>query len=128
MPIFEFTDKQLLQGKLVTPGWYRMKIDNVGEASSKDGGSTNYPVEGTVICNADDGTTEFTGVPLTWNFNSKALGFAIGFLSALGVEVEAGKRYDINAAVGKEIDVFIDNDTYQNRLVNRINHKYRPVK
>lgn len=125
MPIIGFTDRDLLRGKVVTPAWYRLKIDAVGEKPSADGGSTNYPVEATVIKNADDGTTEFAGVPIDWNFNSKAIGFAVGFLQSLGVEVQAGKRYDLSAAAGKELDVYVENDTYQGRIMNRVNHKYR---
>ena len=128
MPMIEFSERYILQGKVITPAWYRMRINTVGEATSKDGGSTNYPVDGTVLFNGDTGDKEFTGTPLIWNFNSKALGFATGFLKSLGVEVESGKRYDLKAAEGMEIDVFIENDTYQGRLVNRVNHKYRPIR
>jgi len=128
MPVITFAEKDLLRGKVVTPGWYRVRIDGIGEAPSKDGGSTNYPVEGTILINADNGDSEFAGVPLDWNFNSKAIGFAVGFLQAFGVDVKAGARFDLNAAMGKEIEVFVENDTYQGRLVNRVNHKYRGAK
>jgi hypothetical protein len=128
MPIIGFTDRDILRGKVITPGWYRVKIEGVGEAPSKDGGSTNYPVEATTLKNADDGSSDFTGVPLDWNFNSKAIGFATGFLAALGVDVKAGQRYDLANSAGKEIEVFVENDTYQGRLVNRVNHKYRPLR
>jgi hypothetical protein len=128
MPIIGFTDRDILRGKVVTPGWFRVKIESVGESPSKDGGSTNYPVEGTIIKNADDGSTDFAGVPLDWNFNSKAIGFSVGFLAALGVDVKANQRYDLGNAAGKEIEVFVENDTYQGRLVNRVNHKYRPLR
>ena len=125
MPIVSFTKKDMLRGKVVTPAWYRVKIDSIGESPSKDGGSTNYPVEGTILRNSDDGTEDFAGVPLDWNFNSKAIGFAVGFLASFGVEIEPGKRFDLKNAEGKELDVFVENDTWQGRLVNRVNHKYR---
>lgn len=125
MPIIEFGEKDLLRGKEVLPDWYRVHIDSIGEAPSKDGGSTNYPVEGTILFNATNGDKEFSGVPLTWNFNSKAIGFAVGFLQSFGVNVEPGKRFELNSASGKEVDIFVENDTYQGRLVNRVNHKYR---
>ena len=125
MPVISFSQRDLLRGKIITPAWYRVKIEGVTEKPSNDGGSTNYPVEGTVIRNADTGDEEFTGVPIDWNFNSKAIGFAVGFLEALGISTEAQKRYDLANAAGHEIDVFIENDTYQGRLVNRVNHKYR---
>jgi hypothetical protein len=125
MPIIEFGEKDLLRGKIVEPAWYEVQIDSIGEAPSKDGGSTNYPVEGTIIVNQDNGSSEFQNVPIEWMFNSKAIGFAVGFLQALGVDVQAGKRFDLSAAVGKRLGVFIENDTWQGRLKNRVNHKYR---
>jgi hypothetical protein len=127
MPIVEFSEDDLKRGVIVTPAWYRMLIVEVGEKLSKDQGSTNYPVEGRIIKNAEDGSTAFAGVPITWNFNSKAMGFSRGFLSALGVAVEAHKRYDLAAAKGMEIEVFVENGTYEGRLVNRVEHKYRKV-
>jgi hypothetical protein len=128
MPVISFSEKDLLRGKIVEPAWYRVRIDNIGEAPSKDGGSTNYPVEGVILKNADNGSEEFKGVPIEWNFNSKAIGFAVGFLQAFGVDVKAGARFDLNAASGKEIDVFIENDTWQGRMKNQVNHKYRQVR
>lgn len=130
-PVVNFSDRDIMRGKVVTPAWYRVKIESVGEAPAKasdKGPSTNYPVEGTIIANADNGDTEFAGVPLDWNFNSKAIGFAIGFLQSFGVEVKGGMRFDLAAAANREIEIFVENDTYQGRLVNRVNHKYRPVK
>lgn len=131
MPIVEFSQRDLLRGKVVTPAWYRVLINSVGEApakASEKGPSTNYPVEATIKFNGDTGSTEFKDVPVDWNFNSKAIGFAVGFLQSLGVDVQAGKRFDLKAAEGMEIDVFVENDTYQNRTVNRVNHKYRPIR
>lgn len=130
-PVVSFSDRDLLRGKIVTPAWYRVRIESVGEAPAKQsdkGPSTNYPVEGTILFDGDTGSTEFAGTPIDWNFNSKAIGFAVGFLSAFGVEVKAGTRFDLNASAGKELDVFIENDTYQGRLVHRVNHKYRPIR
>lgn len=128
MPIVTFSDRDLLRGKIVTPAWYRVKIEAVGEKPSSDNKSTNYPVEATIIRNSDDGSVEFANVPLEWNFNSKAIGFAVGFLEAFGVDVKAGQRIELSSAVGRELDVFVENDTYQNRPVNRVNHKYRPAR
>ncbi len=125
MPLVSFTARELNRGKIVEPAWYRMKIESVGESPSKDGGSTNYPVEGTILFNADTGNKEFAEVPITWNFNSKAMGFAVGFLKSLGMEVEPDTRVDLAIAEGKEIDVFVETDQYQGRPKNQINHKYR---
>lgn len=128
MPVVSFSDKDLLRGKVVEPAWYVMHIESVGEAPSKDGGSTNYPVEGVIVKNADNGNEEFKGVPIDWNFNSKAIGFAVGFLQAFGVDVKSGARFDLANASGKQLEVFVENDTYQGRMVNRVNHKYRALR
>ena len=127
-PVIEFGERDLNRGKIVDPAWYVVNIDNVGEAPSKDGGSTNYPVEGTIVRNADNGSEDFKGVPLDWNFNSKAIGFAVGFLSAFGVEVKSKARFDLANAIGKQIEVFVENGEWQGRIVNRVNHKYRAVR
>ena len=128
MPVISFSDRDLMRGKIVTPGWYRVRIESIGEAPAKQsekGPSTNYPVEATILFNGDNGDVEFKAVPLDWNFNSKAIGFAVGFLQSFGVDVKAGTRFDLKSAEGREVDVFVENDTWQGRLVNRVNHKYR---
>lgn len=130
MPIVQFSQKELLRGTLVTPGWYRVIIDTVGEQAAKQsekGPSTNYPVDATIKFNGDNGDVQFAGVPLSWNFNSKAISFAVGFLQAFGVEVKPGTRFDLKSSEGKELDVYVENDTWQGRMVNRVNHKYRAV-
>lgn len=131
MPVVEYSNRDLLRGKIITPAWYRVRVDSVGESpakASEKGPSTNYPVEGTVLFNGDTGDTEFAGCPADWNFNSKAIGFSVGFLAAFGVEVKAGTRFDLKSAEGRELDVYIENGEWQGRLVNRINHKYRSIK
>jgi hypothetical protein len=125
MPMISFNEKDLMRGTLIDPAWYRVKIDAIGEAPSKDGGSTNYPVEGTILRNADNGDTKYAGMPLSWNFNSKAMGFSVGFLQSIDVDVKPNIRYELSAAEGKELDVFVENGQYNGRLVNRIEHKYR---
>ena len=131
MPVVSFSDRDLMRGKVITPAWYRVVINSVGEApakASEKGPSTNYPVEATIQFNGDDGSTEFAGVPLDWNFNSKAISFAAGFLAALGVDVRSGARFELANAIGKQIEIFVENDTWQGRMLNRVNHKYRPLR
>ena len=131
MPVIAFSNRDLMRGKLITPGWYRVRVETVGESPAKvseKGPSTNYPVEGTILFNGDTGDKEFANMPIDWNFNSKAIGFAVGFLQAFGVEVKEGTRFDLKSAEGKELDVFIENGEYQGRMVNRVNHKYRSPK
>jgi hypothetical protein len=126
--MIEFSERDMNRGKVIDPAWYLVKIENIGEAPSKDGGSTNYPVEGVIIKNADNGDEKFAGTIIEWNFNSKAIGFAVGFLNALGVDVKAGARFDLANAIGHNVEVFIENGEWQGRIVNRVNHKYRTVR
>jgi len=128
MPKIQFTERDLLRGKIVEPAWYVVQINNVGEAPSKDGGSTNYPVEGVIVKNADTGDATYAGVPVDWNFNSKAIGFASGFLASFGADVESGKRYELADAIGRQIEIFVETGEWQGRLKNQVNHKYRPLR
>lgn len=127
MPIVTFSDRDILMGTLVEVAWYRVKIDSVGEepTTTAKGPSTNYPVEGTILFNGDTGDVKFKGVPLRWNFNSKAMGFAKGFLESFGVSPEANRPFDLAAAEGQTLDVYIEHGEYQGRTGNRVNHKYR---
>ena len=127
MPIVEFSERDLLRGKPIEPAWYRVFIEQVDAEGtlSKDQKSTNYEMEGTVKFNGDSGDTTYANYPITWNFNSKAMGFSRGLFEALGVQVQAKERYRLEAAAGREVDIFIENDTYQGRIVNKVNHKYR---
>ena len=129
-PMVEFTESDLLRNKIVTPAWYRMELGLVSEWSpSKDAQSNNCTVEATILRNADNGDEEFAGVPVTIQFNDKpkARGFMEGFLRALGVDVQPG-RYNLAAANGKQLDCYVENTTFEGRILNKINHKYRGIK
>ena len=126
MPVIGFEDKDFLRGKLVNPDWYLMEINSVDEKPSKDGGSTNYMVEGTII-KSRSGDEAFAGVPIIWNFNSKAKGFIIGFLESLGQKVEPGMRVELAGAAGHKLYVYVENKTYEGRVLNSVNHKYAKV-
>lgn len=126
--IVEFSDSDLLRNKIITPAWYLVNIEGCRTWSpSKAGDSDNLFLECVVVKNADNGDDEFTGCPIELMFNSKpkAKGFIEGFLRGMGVDVASKTRYDLESAVGKQIEVFIENDTYNGRLVNKVNHKYR---
>lgn len=132
MPVVTFDDSDILRNKIVKPAWYRVRVDKVLTKPSKsDNPDTTevYPIEGTILRNAENGDTEFAGVPTPagWNFNNnpRAKGFMIGFFESLGAEVKSGKRLELSAAEGQELEVFIENGEYEGRIVNKINHKYR---
>jgi hypothetical protein len=130
MPLAEFTESDLLRNKIVVPAWYRLELGLVSEWSpTKDQQSNNFTIEAVIQFNADNGDKEFAGVPITLQFNDKvkARGFIEGLLRALGVDVTPG-RFDLGAAGGKHIDAYLENETYEGRIRNRCNHKYRQVR
>jgi hypothetical protein len=130
MPVVEFTESDLLRSKVVDPAWYRLQLGMVSEWSpTKDGMSNNCTIEGIIVCNADNGSEDFAGVPITLQFNDKpkARGFIEGFLRALGVDVQPG-RFDLAAANGLVVDAMVENESYDGRIKNRCNHRYRLVK
>ena len=131
MPIVEFSQDDINRSVIVEPAWYRVTINGINQRPSKDAGSTNYFVEGRIICNAENGDKKFEGVPTpnNWLFNSKAMSNMVGFVAALTGEKPApGQGYRIESAVGKEIEVFIENGLYNNQVQNQIHHKYRSAK
>lgn len=126
--IISFSDRDLKRGTVVEPAWYRMKVESVGEQAAEDKGkgpSTNYPVEATILFNGETGDTKYADVPVVWNLNSKFTTGLKEFLEAFGVELKAGTRYDLKSAEGQILDVYIENGTWNNRLKNEVNHKYR---
>lgn len=131
MPLVEFNDSDLLRGRILEPAWYLLNIDSVDDWKlSKAGTSNNCVMSCTVIKNADTNETEgIAGVPIYLQFNDspKAKGFIEGFLRAIGVDVRA-QRYDLKAAEGTQIVAFVENETYEGRVRNRVNHKYRANK
>ncbi len=126
----EFSESDLLRNKIVTPAWYTLFIQTVGEwtpSANKEKPSNNLVVDCIIERNGDDGTEEFKGVPITVRFNSRAIGFVEGFLRALGVEVTAG-RFNIKAAEGQRIDAYIGNKLYEGRTMNNCENKFRAPK
>lgn len=129
MPIIEFSPEDILSGVIVEPAWYHVRVNGIGEKESSKKTSTNYPVEATIAYNADNGDETFKGVPLNernWQFNSKIPAFIIDFIKAVsGGDVEANKRFELNDAVGRELDIYIGNSTWEGRIKNNVTHQYR---
>lgn len=128
--VFSLSKKDVMGGKVYPPAWYRVRLDEMTTAPSKNVEipSTNIEYAGTILFDADTGDKAYAEHPIKILFNSRALGFTKGFLMALGVpeeDITEGKRYDFKNGVGKEIDVYIENGLYEGRQVNKVNHKYR---
>lgn len=131
MTYIKFSNSDLLRDKIVDPGWYTLLINTHRTwTPTKDGQSENMHFDCIIERNGDNGDTTFAGVPIILMFNSKptAQGFIRGFLRALGVELAADKMYDMNAAVGRRIDAFIENNMYNGRLSNKANNSFRQTR
>jgi len=130
MPIVDISARAIKRGVIVEPAWYRINVISVGEkaAQPKEGKrpSTNYPVEAEIMFNGDTGDKAHEGVPLIWNLNSN---FDSAIVDLLKVAVpdwtpEAG-RVNLSVLEGKQIDVYVETGTWEGRLQNQVNHKYR---
>lgn len=122
MPTVSFSQSDVLRGTTVEPAWYELLIQSVGDwKPSKDQKSNNLEMEATVIRNADNGDTRFKDVPITLRFNDQqsARGFIAAFLRGLGVEITAD-TFELANAKGKLITCMVKNDTYEGRLVNKV--------
>lgn len=140
MPTIQYSRKDLLRDKIVSPAWYRILIENVGEwTPSADKQSNNMVMEGVILFNADNGSKDFEGVPIggmgTWSFNTKGIGFSLGLTKAvapqLGLDpdkIDENSVLEYKLLEGKQVDVFVANDTYQGRVKNKVNHQYRAPK
>lgn len=140
MPVVQYSKRDLLRDKLVEPNWYTVLIDTVGEWSpSKDQKSQNMVMEGTIIRNAETGSEEFKDVPIggmgAWSFNTKALGFSLGLVKAVAPQldinpdqIDATTKIEFKHLEGKLVDLYIVNDTYEGRLKNKVDHRYRAPK
>lgn len=140
MPVVQYSKRDLNRDKIVEPAWYRLIIDNVGEFTpSADKQSQNMVLEGTILFNADNGDKKFADVPVggmgTWSFNTKAMGFSLGLTKALAPQlgldpetIDENSRIEFKMFEGKQVDVFVANDTYQGRIKNKVNHQYRAPK
>lgn len=130
MAVWRFSQSEMLRNKIVDPAWYELEITAHRDwTPTKAGDSNNCYFDCLIVRNADTGDTTFAGVPIELMFNDKpgAQGFREGFMKALGVELHVDKDYNMNAAVGKKIEAFVENNEWQGRISNRVNHKYRPT-
>lgn len=131
--ILEPNEKDFLQAKLVTPGWYRVRINGVEEKPNKNGDGMNAWIKGEILNNADTGSKEFAGVPTPylWLYSDKAVWGPIALMAALGVEVGPGKRMDVsnNSLAGREVIAFIGNVLGKNdgKMYNSITDQFKPI-
>jgi len=138
MPLVEFEKDDFLRNKVVDVSWYLIKIGEFSEESTADGEGTKYVFRDCKIVKDDDsGDEKWAGVPVKIELPTKkeGRGFILGFYAALQgyssvdeLQAAGKTRMRIEEAAGQMIVAFVENNTWQGRTTNKINHKYRPVK
>jgi hypothetical protein len=117
MPLtFTITREDMLRGKTVEPGWYKLYVKNVSQEPATTDGSTNTIIDFTVV---EEGA--FKDVPLRRYFSEKAPGFIVPFLVACGAKMGAdGGTFNMENCRGKTIMGYIINEMYNNRPTNKV--------
>ena len=120
---FQITREDLLRGRTVSPGWYPFIVKNAEKGEAKTDGSMKVDVELVVL------EGPFKDIPISRTFSEKAPGFAVNYLESImhkKIDPDKGGQFDFSATVGKKVWGYVKNDTYQNRLVNRV-EDFRPL-
>lgn len=112
--MFEVTAEDILRSKIVTPGLYACEIVSYKEDEAKDK-SALHVFEAKIVQPGD-----FLGVPLRIQFSEKAMGFALPFLAALGVDPKKPGKFDPQRFIGKKIRCNVVNDTWQGNPNNKV--------
>lgn len=116
MPIpFGVSKDDILRSKTIIPGWYAAVVKAVNTKAAKTDGSMNVIFTFKLTGGAYDGT------PVDTLFSEKAPGFAVPLMEALlkrKVNPE-GEQFDFEKAVGQELLVYVKNEEYQGRMLNK---------
>jgi hypothetical protein len=113
MAILKISKQDVLRQLPVEPGWYQGTVKQIVLKTSKDKQSMNFETTVTLDPDGRDSTT---------NFNTKAIGMAIPFLEAcLGEKIpQDDVEFDTDKLVGKRLNVKMDNETYEGRIMSRM--------
>jgi hypothetical protein len=119
---FNITREDLLKGRPIPPTWYLAEVTEVTESEAKKDNSHNWNITLKIV----EGDQK--GVTLYQVFNEKGKGFAIRFLEAIGFKIDSEKGADIELerAIGRKVKVFVKNELYEGKMLNRI-QDYMPA-
>lgn len=114
--MFEVTAEDILRSQIVTPGLYPAEITEYVEDKAKDSSVLHvYTAKITA-------PGEFHGVPLRIQFSEKAMGFAIPFLAAFGIDPrKPSGKLEPKKFVGKKLRVNVVNGTWNGNPNNQVN-------
>ena len=110
------TRENLLRSKVVPPGWQRMLVKSVLQATAKTDGSDLVKLVLVVVGG------NYDGVPIDHNFSEKAPGFAVPFIEAIiGRKVNPdGEDFDMAQAQGREVMGYVKNEEYKGQIKNHV--------
>lgn len=123
MGLFDISPEDVARGTLLQPGWYPGLISKVVDKPATTDGTNVSHVSISIMEALDHSGAAVQNVPVLATFSVKAPGSAINFLNALGANIgkDGKKGVDISDATckGKRVKVYIKNDTYDGRTLNK---------
>jgi len=129
--LVEFSKKDIKRNTILTPAYYKVRVEGHEAKLAAKQDSTNHMVELCVLQNMETGDTEeCADVPVMAFFNSKAIGMAIPFINAIANSpeeeiTEAGQRFDFDAAQGRMAEVLIKPELRDNNMQNSVTNQWR---
>lgn len=126
--IVQIRKADLMKNQPITPGWYKGKVVKIGKTEAS-GDRIDQPIEVNFedpLLRQDDRTLEHT----FYNALTKGIGFVVSFAAAIkrmpvktiADQLESGAAFDFDfeKCLGEDIQFKVINDTYQGRIVNKI--------
>lgn len=125
--IIQIQKSDILKGQPIKPGWYKGKIEKV---STEVNGER---VDGSITLSFDDPLLKADDRQVDhgfYNMIGKGIGFLVPYMAAImnksakeiadALETGASIAFDFDACAGKQIQFKLINDTYQGRVINKI--------
>jgi hypothetical protein len=120
MALLTISETDVLRGTILTPGWYKVNIQEVDEKPSRGDGSIFWKMNSIIT----DG--EHKGVPITFGFSEKAPSFAIPFVEAITGAPASPGDIDLTKAQGKNLEVYVTNGLWNDKPTNEVK-QYRAI-
>lgn len=125
-----FTETDLLQGRILEKGWYKFKLTNVDTKAKKNNPSENNIVIDLECMGPNDSIGNTVGVEIKVYFSSNA--WIKPLLEAVGVDVVALVRdkqpINLERLKDQEVDAFVEPGEYEGRPNNQVKSYAAPGK
>jgi len=107
------------RAQIVEPGWYQAHIKDISMERSNAGDSNTFHVKLVITSKG-----QFNSVPITTYISEKAPSMAIPMLNATGSNIDPenfeGADFDLDACIGKDVDIAVENEPFAGRLKNAV--------